>query len=99
MKITPEEVRHIARLARLELTADEVTRFQVELSQILDYVAQLEDIESGVSAEPTPPDQPLRQDVVEPCADPSSMVCSASRGSSSDPHRVCDRDLGERPEW
>jgi aspartyl-tRNA(Asn)/glutamyl-tRNA(Gln) amidotransferase subunit C len=73
MKITPEEVRHIARLARLELTADEVTRFQVELSQILDYVAQLEDIESGASAEPPPPRQPLRQDVVEPCADPSAL--------------------------
>lgn len=73
MKITPEEVRHIARLARLELTADEVTRFQVELSQILDYVAQLEDIESGVSAELPPPDQPLRPDVVEPCVDPSPL--------------------------
>jgi aspartyl-tRNA(Asn)/glutamyl-tRNA(Gln) amidotransferase subunit C len=73
MKITPEEVRHIARLARLELTADEVTRFQVELSQILDYVAQLEDIESGEAVEPPPPDQPLRPDVIEPCADPSAL--------------------------
>ena len=73
MEITPEEVRHIARLARLELTADEVTRFQVELSQILDYVAQLEDMEGGDRVEPPAPDQPLRPDVVEPCADPSAL--------------------------
>lgn len=67
MSISAEDVRHIARLARLELTEEEVARFQLELSQILDYVAQLETLEAGTAAEPAAPDQPLREDRVEEC--------------------------------
>ena len=36
MAITREEVLHVARLARLELSDDEVTRFQEQLSAILE---------------------------------------------------------------
>ena len=35
-EITRDEVLHVARLARLELTDDEVTRFQEQLSAILE---------------------------------------------------------------
>ncbi|MDP3882917.1 MAG: Asp-tRNA(Asn)/Glu-tRNA(Gln) amidotransferase subunit GatC [Candidatus Staskawiczbacteria bacterium] len=35
--ISKEEVRHIAKLARLELTEEEITKMQKDLSQILDY--------------------------------------------------------------
>jgi aspartyl-tRNA(Asn)/glutamyl-tRNA(Gln) amidotransferase subunit C len=35
--ISKEEVRHIAGLARLELTEDEITKMQKDLSEILDY--------------------------------------------------------------
>ena len=65
MTISADDVRHIARLARLELTDQEVARFQDELSKILEYVAQLEAVEAGPVAEPPSPDQPLRDDVVE----------------------------------
>lgn len=65
MTISAEDVRHIARLARLELTDEEVARFQSELSKILGYVAQLEAVEAEDVAEPPAPDQPLRDDVVE----------------------------------
>jgi aspartyl-tRNA(Asn)/glutamyl-tRNA(Gln) amidotransferase subunit C len=40
--LTREDVLKLARLARLELTEEEITAFQKELSEILEYVAQLE---------------------------------------------------------
>lgn len=46
------DVRHTATLARLELTDAEAERFQSQLSQVLVYVRQLEQVDvSGV--EPT----------------------------------------------
>jgi aspartyl-tRNA(Asn)/glutamyl-tRNA(Gln) amidotransferase subunit C len=62
--VSPEDVRHIARLARLELTDEEVERFRRELSTILAYVEKLEELEAGSAAEPGKPDQPLRADVI-----------------------------------
>lgn len=65
MSISADDVRHIARLARLELSNHEVARFQAELSKILEYVAQIEALEAGPAAEPPGADQPLRGDIVE----------------------------------
>ncbi|GAB4259991.1 MAG: Asp-tRNA(Asn)/Glu-tRNA(Gln) amidotransferase subunit GatC [Deferrisomatales bacterium] len=42
MKITPDEVRHVAELARLRFSDEEIERFTSQLSAILEYVAQLE---------------------------------------------------------
>ena len=46
MSLTPEQVRHIARLARVGLTDDEVARFQSQLSEILDYFERLNEVDS-----------------------------------------------------
>jgi aspartyl-tRNA(Asn)/glutamyl-tRNA(Gln) amidotransferase subunit C len=43
--ISREEVLHVARLARLELTDDEVGRFQEQLSQILDAVSKVRELD------------------------------------------------------
>lgn len=64
MTVSPEDVRHIARLARLELTDEEVEQFRRELSTILAYVEKLEELEAGSAAEPERPDQPLREDTL-----------------------------------
>jgi aspartyl-tRNA(Asn)/glutamyl-tRNA(Gln) amidotransferase subunit C len=45
MAITREEVLHVARLARLELTDDEVTRFQEQLSAILEAVSKVSELD------------------------------------------------------
>ena len=45
MAITREEVLHVARLARLELSDDEVTRFQEQLSAILDAVSKVQELD------------------------------------------------------
>ncbi len=52
MAITRDEVLHVARLARLELTEEEVARFTEQLSAILEAVAKVSELDlSGV--EPT----------------------------------------------
>ena len=45
MAITRDEVLHVARLARLELTDDEVTRFQEQLSAILEAVSKVSELD------------------------------------------------------
>ena len=50
MPLTEDEVRHVAALARLGLTDDEVVRFGAQLDAILDHVSQLDSIDiSGVA--------------------------------------------------
>ena len=44
-RITRDEVLHVARLARLELTDDEVTKFQAELSDILEAVSKVSELD------------------------------------------------------
>lgn len=52
MSISSEEVSHIAHLARLELSHDEVPRYAEQLSKILDYVEQLKQLNTE-GVEPT----------------------------------------------
>ncbi|MGZ6005639.1 MAG: Asp-tRNA(Asn)/Glu-tRNA(Gln) amidotransferase subunit GatC [Candidatus Saccharimonadales bacterium] len=51
-KLTRQEVLKLAKLAHLELTEAEISKFQTELSEILDYVAQLQDVDTK-GLEPT----------------------------------------------
>ncbi len=41
-KLTRDQVLKLAHLSRLKLTDEEIERFRVELSEILEYVEQLE---------------------------------------------------------
>ncbi|NLW50430.1 MAG: Asp-tRNA(Asn)/Glu-tRNA(Gln) amidotransferase subunit GatC [Candidatus Brocadiaceae bacterium] len=47
MAITREQVEHVALLARLDLTDGEKTAFAEQLSAILDYVAKLDELDTG----------------------------------------------------
>jgi aspartyl-tRNA(Asn)/glutamyl-tRNA(Gln) amidotransferase subunit C len=44
MLLNPEEVEHIAALARLALTEDEIFRYQQQLSEILAYFQRLQQV-------------------------------------------------------
>jgi aspartyl-tRNA(Asn)/glutamyl-tRNA(Gln) amidotransferase subunit C len=46
MSLTPDEVRHIARLARLGLTDEDVAKFSGQLSGILDYFEALRHVDT-----------------------------------------------------
>jgi aspartyl-tRNA(Asn)/glutamyl-tRNA(Gln) amidotransferase subunit C len=69
MPLTLKEIEHIALLARLELTDEEKARYREQLSAILDYVAQLRDLDTA-GIPPTssvlPPRSALRDDEVYP---------------------------------
>ncbi len=46
MSITQKDIRHIAHLARIELTGEEQERFAGELSGILGFVGQLNELDT-----------------------------------------------------
>ena len=49
MALSREDVRHVARLARLDFSDEEEARMAEEMSQILDYVEKLDELDtSGV---------------------------------------------------
>jgi aspartyl-tRNA(Asn)/glutamyl-tRNA(Gln) amidotransferase subunit C len=68
--ITREEVLHVAKLARLELTEDEIERFTEQLSAILEAVAKVSELELA-DVEPTA--HPL--DLVNVWADDEPRPC------------------------
>ena len=44
--LTIEQIDHIATLARIRLTDQEREQYRAELSSILDYIAQLEEVDT-----------------------------------------------------
>jgi len=67
--ISKKEVSHIAKLARLKLTEEELEKYSRELSVILDYVRELEKVKTeGVSptSHPLEISLPLRKDEIRP---------------------------------
>jgi len=46
MPLSLEQVEHIAKLARLELTGEQKTRYRGQLEAILDHVAKLQELDT-----------------------------------------------------
>lgn len=44
-KLTKEEVLHVAHLAKISVTDDEIEKYQVDLKKLLDDVDKIKDIE------------------------------------------------------
>ena len=67
MSLEPETIPDIAHLARLHLSGDDVRRYTRELSAILAFIEQMNEVDtSGVipMAHPLDMTQPLRADAV-----------------------------------
>ena len=61
MSVTPEQVRHIANLARIAMSEEEVERLVPELNNILGWVEQLGEVDTdGVEPLATVIEQKLR---------------------------------------
>jgi len=72
MALTKEDVLKVANLARIELTDAQVTKFQPQLAAVLDYIEQLNKVDTqGVveTAQVTGLENVLRPDVVTDCPD------------------------------
>ena len=66
MSLKIEEVEHIAKLARLDLSAEEKARYREQLSDILDHIAKLSELDTtGISptANAVEGASPIRADV------------------------------------
>ncbi|HLK92203.1 MAG TPA: Asp-tRNA(Asn)/Glu-tRNA(Gln) amidotransferase subunit GatC [Polyangia bacterium] len=85
-RITPEEVRELALLARLALSEQEIARMTGDLDAILDYVDAMRELDT-TGVEPmthaVPFDCPLRADVVAPSLPVDEALANAPRREAS----------------
>jgi aspartyl-tRNA(Asn)/glutamyl-tRNA(Gln) amidotransferase subunit C len=82
MKISREEVLHIARLARLGLTDAEVDRFSGQLSSLLEHFEALQQVDTeGVppTAQSVDLQSVMRDDLVRPSFPAEDILANAPR--------------------
>ena len=82
MALTSEEVLHIARLARITLTDEDVRRFTAQLSGILDHFTALTAVNTeGLepTAHPLPLSNVMREDLVAPSLPQDEALANAPR--------------------
>jgi len=80
MSMTLDEVRHTARLARLELTEEELQAFQIELNALIAHFNDIQDLD--VSAfEAMPHAVPLTNIYADDAAQPGLSRDAALAGS------------------
>lgn len=81
-RLTKSQVKHIARLARLELTDKEVEEFRKQLADILDYVSQLNELDaSGIepTSQVTGLENVTREDKPTPSLNQKEVLSNAPR--------------------
>ena len=95
-RVSPEDVHRVAELSNLDLTREEETRMRRDLNAILDYVAQLSELDTAhvepmaqvsevlaVTGEAaTEKMSVLREDVVRPCLAREQVMASAPETDS-----------------
>lgn len=89
---------HVARLARLDVTEDEIDRFAGQLAAVLDHAGDVASLDTaGVppTAHPFPLINVLRDDVAGPSLDRDEVLAQAP-AVEGDRFRV-PRILGEAP--
>ena len=67
MQLSKQEIQHIAKLARLDLSEPELEKYGGQLSAVLNYIDQLKEVEvKGVepTAQVTGLENVLREDVI-----------------------------------
>ena len=90
MSLTLEEVQHIADLARLRLTEGETERYREQLSAILDYISQLQTLDtSGIppTSSVLPARSVLREDENRPGLSSQDLLRNAPQ-AEADQFRV-----------
>ena len=80
MSLTIQEVEHIARLARLELTDEQKEHYRGQLSTILDHIARLQELDTR-DIPPTTSgslsEMPLRADEARPGLSTDVLLANA----------------------
>ena len=79
-EITRDDVAHVAKLARLVLTDDELDRFTGQLAAVLDHARDVEALDVAdvpPTAHPYPLRNVLRADEVRPSLDRDEVLAAA----------------------
>ena len=79
-EITPDVVSHLANLARIALTPDEITKLTSELGVIVDSVAKVTEVATPdvpATSHPIPLGTVTRPDVVGPTLTPAEALAGA----------------------
>ena len=75
-KLTREEVLHVANLARIKLTEEEIEKYRVELKKLLSDVEKINDVEG------------YDDDILIACWDNNTELRKDEEGSMLDPKQV-----------
>ena len=68
MKVDKELIEHVAEVARLKLTKEELKEFQTQLKEILNPVSEIDEVDTGntkPSLQPVEIKNVMREDVAE----------------------------------
>jgi aspartyl-tRNA(Asn)/glutamyl-tRNA(Gln) amidotransferase subunit C len=82
MALSREQVLHIAELARLKLSDEETDLFVEQLSAVLAYAEQLNDLDTDAippTAQVLALSNILREDEIGPCLTPDEALANAPR--------------------
>ena len=74
------DVDHVARLARLSLSAEEKERLRRQLSVILEHAAKVREVAAGdvpPTSSPVPLSNVMRKDEARPCLSPEDALAGA----------------------
>ncbi len=87
-RVSLDDVRHVADLANLELTAEELPKMAKDLDAVLGYIAQLNELDTAelpamaqvgevLGREPAQGGETLRRDEVRPSLDRAAVMAEA----------------------
>jgi aspartyl-tRNA(Asn)/glutamyl-tRNA(Gln) amidotransferase subunit C len=97
-RLTAADVAHVAKLARLDITEDEIDLFAEQLAAVLDHAADVAALDTaGVppTAHPLPLRNVLRPDEPRPSLDRDEVLAQAP--DAEDRRFKVPRILGEAP--
>ncbi len=84
--LSANQVQHVAKLSRLKLSESDIERYRKQLSGILDYVAQLQEVDVADQepmSHPLPLHSVMRDDVVEPSLPITAVLQNAPSKSGA----------------
>ena len=105
--LTRADVEHVAHLARLGLTEEELARLQGELNHILDQYQKLAELDTDAiqpTAQVIELENILREDVARPSLEPEAVLANAPERDGDvlrrprHPRRRSDRARDDRPD-
>lgn len=85
-KLTKEEVLHVAHLARIHLSDEDIEKYQVQLKQLLDDIDRIKDIhnyDEELLITPVEHETVLRDDVMGSMLDPSDIMKNVPKSNGN----------------